>query len=146
MCMKCCCFCFVLTFLITFICLQHFLWQYLHLHDGKIETTYINMAREKDKIRCWYEMLLQVKITSQQCWNCDILVSRTTWHFLPRQWPTWNDGFEVRKWNNVVTMWCTWNFLVSSNLCHSDLRKNYSWSIRTKNLESIPGRLHEQPC
>ena len=33
--------------LITFIWLQHFLWQYLHLHGGKIETTYINMTREK---------------------------------------------------------------------------------------------------
>ena len=29
-----------LFFLITFIWLQHFYWQYLHLHRGKIKTTY----------------------------------------------------------------------------------------------------------
>ena len=34
---------------ITFIWLQHFLWQYLHLHGGKIKTTY---KRER-KIQCY---------------------------------------------------------------------------------------------
>ena len=42
--------CFIFIYL-TFIGLQHFLSQYLHLHEGKIETTYINMTREKGKIQ-----------------------------------------------------------------------------------------------
>ena len=42
---RCCC-CF---FKIIFIWLQHFLLQYLHLHGGKIKTTY---KREK-KIQCY---------------------------------------------------------------------------------------------
>ena len=34
------CHCDYFFFKITFIWLQHFLWQYLHLHGGKIKTTY----------------------------------------------------------------------------------------------------------
>ena len=34
------CHCDYFFFKITFIWFQHFLWQYLHLHGGKIKTTY----------------------------------------------------------------------------------------------------------